>query len=160
MDKKLKRQTIFSKDRKYRYTLWREWDMFNNDFVVFIGLNPSTADETKNDPTIRRCIGFAKRWGYGALCMLNLFAFRMVNPNEMKKYEYPVGDENNKWIIEITQKAKLVIVAWGINGNHLNRDIEVLKLLDNIYCLGVTKKGFPFHPLYVKSNKKLIPFVL
>jgi hypothetical protein len=72
----MKRKTIFSAGRHYRYVLWREWEAANMEYAMFIGLNPSTADEVRDDPTIRRCAGYARRWGYGALCMTNLFAYR------------------------------------------------------------------------------------
>ena len=79
----------FSECRKYRYTLWRRWDgLFASGYAMFIGLNPSTADETNDDPTIRRCIGYARDWGYGGLCMTNLFAFRATLPKNMKAVDF------------------------------------------------------------------------
>jgi len=146
----MNRKTIFSPDRMYRYTLWREWDIFNPDYAMFIGLNPSTADEIKNDPTVRRCIGFAKDWGYGALCMTNAFAYRATDPREIISCALPIGSENDKWLVKVAKDAGIVIAAWGVNGSFLSRDKGVLKLLHNsIYCLGKTKDGYPRHPLYV-----------
>ena len=101
----INRQTIFSPCRRYRYTLWRAWDMFNPGYVMFIGLNPSTADEVQDDPTIRRCIGYAKEWGYGAFCMTNIFAFRATDPRVMKAQADPVGPENDKWLTECAKGA-------------------------------------------------------
>lgn len=155
----IERRTILSEDRKYRYTLWRDgWDSLNDDcrerdnFVVFIGLNPSTADENKDDPTIRRCVGFAKAWEYDALCMMNLFAYRATDPRIMKSKDRPVGDENDKYISQICKSAGLVIAAWGVNGTFLGRNDEVRALVDGLQCLGKTKDGHPRHPLYVRGN--------
>jgi hypothetical protein len=148
------RQTIFSPCRRYRYTLWREYDMFNPSYVMFIGLNPSTADEVQDDPTIRRCIGYAKDWGYGALCMMNLFAFRATDPRVMKSAKDPVGPENDAWLARCARDAGLVVAAWGAHGSYRDRDEEVLKLIDNVMCLGKTKEGYPRHPLYLKRTEK------
>jgi len=155
----IKRRTILSEDRKYRYTLWREgWDSLNENcrdrgkFVVFIGLNPSTADETKPDNTMTRCVGFAKSWGFEALCMVNLFAYRTKSPREMKRQIDPVGPENDKYIVQMCREASLVIAAWGTHGSFLGRDKEVMKLIDNLHCLGTTQDGYPKHPLYLRAD--------
>lgn len=151
----------FSPCRKYRYTLFRAWwddGLFVNrdrlNYAMFIGLNPSTADETKNDPTIRRCIGFAARWGYNGLCMANLFAFRSTDPRNMKACENPIGHENDRWISAYGCGAGIIIAAWGVNGGFMGRDEDVLKLVDGskLKCLRLTKGGFPEHPLYVPRN--------
>jgi hypothetical protein len=141
------RRTVFSTCRRYRYTLWREWGRDN--YCMFIGLNPSTADEKTDDPTIRRCIGFAKRWGFGALCMTNLFAFRATDPRVMMGASKPVGQDNDRWLVDCARRAGIVIAAWGTHGQFLGRDEEVLNLLDDLYCLRLTKEGFPAHPLYL-----------
>ena len=146
------RQTVFSVSRHFRYTLWREWDVLNRDYAMFIGLNPSTADETLDDPTIRRCSGFAKSWGYGALCMTNLFAFRATNPRTMMGHTKPVGEENDKWIVRCAREAGIVVAAWGTRGQFMARDKEVGGLLDELHCLGKTKDGSPRHPLYVRGD--------
>jgi hypothetical protein len=151
----IRRETLFSPCRTYRYSLWREWDMFNRMFVVFIGLNPSTADESKDDPTIRRCIGFAKEWGFGALCMLNLFAFRATDPKDMMSAGDPIGPENDGILRSICRESGKIIAAWGVHGSFLGRDKEVSKLIPMMWCLGTTKDGFPRHPLYVKKDQKL-----
>jgi hypothetical protein len=121
---------------------------------MFIGLNPSTADEVQDDPTIRRCIGYAKEWGYGAFCMTNIFAFRATDPRVMKTQADPVGPENDKWLTECAKDAGLIVAAWGAHGGHRNRDEEVIKLVDNIMCLGTTKDGYPRHPLYLPKTAK------
>jgi len=143
----------FSNNRKYRYTLFRIWDS-EKQYAVFIGLNPSTADETQNDPTVTRCINYAKAWGYGGLYMLNIFAYRATDPREMKKAASPIGDENNHWILHVCNRAGIIVACWGTHGTFLNRHKEILKLLDlhNVWCLGVTKDNIPKHPLYLKSN--------
>ena len=167
------RTTEFSPCRKYRYTLWREFvtsgDLLSHEraletasYVQFIGLNPSTADETKDDPTIRRCIGFAKAWGYGAMCMTNLFAFRATQPEDMKKCLEPVGTENEYYLLETGKKAGLIVAAWGVHGIHLRQNKKVhqafVSLGLQLNHLGLSKDGHPKHPLYLKADTKPIPF--
>lgn len=160
--------TIFSPCRKYRYTLWR--DFHDGDFcfdtsspslgyVQFIGLNPSTADETKDDPTIRRCIQFAKDWGYGALCMTNLFAWRDTDPRKMKAVENPIGEnyQNDFHLYDLASKAGLVVCAWGRDGNHQGRGKFVIARLKEVaesklHHLGLNDDGSPKHPLYLRSD--------
>lgn len=148
------RKTIFSPDRQHRYTLWREWDIFNSSYAMFIGLNPSTADETNDDPTIRRCIGFAKEWGYGAICMTNLFAYRATDPRLMKAAVDPVGPENDAWLLRCAKDAGLIVAAWGTHGGFLRRAEDVLEIISNVVCLGMTKGGHPRHPLYMLKTTK------
>jgi hypothetical protein len=152
------RSTIFSACRKYRYVLWREWDMTNPSYAMFVGLNPSTADENADDPTIRKCVGFAKRWGYGALCMTNLFAFRSTDPLKMQANPLPIGDDNDRWLQVCAMEAGVIIAAWGIRGPFMNRDREVIKLLPRFSCLKTTKDGHPSHPLYVPYSTAPISF--
>ncbi len=121
-----------------------------------IGLNPSTADETKDDPTIRKCVGFAKRWGYGALCMTNLFAFRATQPKNMRGDGRPIGNDNDRWLAACARDAGIIVAAWGVNGAFMGRDEEVKKILDNLMCLRKTKDGYPEHPLYVPYEIELI----
>jgi len=138
----------FSPCRKYRYSLFRWWDK-SKPYVMFIGLNPSTADETKDDPTIRRCIGFARKWGYGGVCMANIFAFRATDPLEMKSFEDPVGPDNNEWLKKLASGAGEVVAAWGVHGVHLGRNVDVRGLIPFMMCIGTTKDGHPKHPLYI-----------
>lgn len=150
-------KTVFSPCRKYRYTLWREWDsLIGGKYCMFVGLNPSTADEVTDDPTIRRCIGFAKRWGYGAVCMTNLFAFRSTDPMTMLACADPVGPDNDKWLVEIAKGAGIVVAAWGTHGDHLGRGKIVrmgfMQHGINLQCLGHTKDGYPRHPLYLRGD--------
>lgn len=156
---RLDRTTQFSEDRRYRYTLWRQWgDLFipDNKFVAFCCLNPSTADETLDDPTIRRCVGFSKRWGYSAFCMVNLFAFRATDPNDMKLAQDPIGPDNNEWIQRIAEQSSLFICGWGCHGSWRKRDAEVISRLKMgavpLMKLGsLTQEGYPRHPLYLSG---------
>lgn len=165
----------FSEDRKYRYTLWRDDLQANRDlfvdafangreklYVQFIGLNPSTADETTDDNTLRKCMKFARRWGYGSMCMTNLFAWRATDPDVMKAQSDPVGPDNDRWLKEIADKAGLIIVAWGNHGDHMQRDLEVLhELLKGykLHCLKINDDGSPQHPLYISSLQEPIEYV-
>lgn len=149
------KKTIFSPCRKYRYTLWRHWGgLFVSSYAMFIGLNPSTADETHDDPTIRRCIGFARDWGYAGLCMTNLFSFRSTLPAEMKVAEDPIGPDNNRYLSVISKNAGVIVAAWGVDGGHLGRDKGVRELIPNLNYLKLTKDGYPAHPLYLPKDLK------
>ena len=145
----------------YRYALWRIWDEFLPT-VAFIGLNPSTADETEDDPTIRRCVNYAKTWSYGGIYMLNLFAFRATEPKVMKAATDPVGPSNDTNILKYAKKCDKVIAAWGTNGTLNNRNIDVETGLGShgikLWCLKKTAGGHPNHPLYLKKDLKPIPF--
>jgi len=146
---------IFSEDRIFRYVLWRIWDL-DKPMTNIIGLNPSTADETTNDPTMRRCTSFSQEWGFGGFYMTNLFAFRTPYPNELIKAKDPIGIDNDKWIHEIHNRVNQTVLAWGTKGNLLNRDKVVYNAVkESSYCVDYTKKGFPKHPLYIKSGTKL-----
>lgn len=125
---------------------------------MFIGLNPSTADEKNDDPTIRRCIGFAQNWGFDALCMTNLFAFRATNPGDMLSQADPIGEDNNKTLCDLAKDASLIVAAWGTNGSYLGRDAYVKGMIPGLHCLQLTKEGHPGHPLYLPRTVKPIPF--
>ena len=154
---------LISECGQYRYWLRRQWtDITKPKTVVFIGVNPSTADATEDDPTIRRCIKFSQRWGGDALLMLNLFAFRATDPNDMKAQgPAAVGPENNRFLTEFTGTSFLTVAAWGVNGEFRQRDQRVVQMLDdgNLFCLGFTKDGHPRHPLYVRADTLLQPLV-
>ena len=130
--------------RKYRYALWRTWDDSMGK-VMFIGLNPSTADETVDDRTIKRCISYAQQWGYGGIIMGNLFAFRTPNPDEMKSSKSPVGEENDYWLKRLANDAELVVGMWGNSGKFLGRSEEVVAMFPNLHCLRLTGAGQPHH---------------
>ncbi|EEF61612.1 DUF1643 domain-containing protein [Pedosphaera parvula] len=148
---------IFSDCENYRYSLWRIWDD-DRPYVAFIGLNPSTADELKDDPTVARCRRYAEAWNYGGMYMLNLFAFRATQPEVMKGAKDPVGRDNDKRIMSVVKEAGLVMAIWGNHGAHRNRSVEVMGWLKNLNCLKVNKSGEPCHPLYLKKNLKPKPF--
>jgi len=150
------RVTVFSDSRLYRYTLWRQWGS-TESYAMFIGLNPSTADEVQDDPTIRRCIDFSEQWGFSGLCMTNLFAFRATDPKEMKRCPKPVGDQNDHWLVECSRDAGLIVAAWGNHGKHLGRDEQVIQLIERLDCFGLTKEKRPMHPLYLPKTSTLIP---
>ncbi len=149
----MKNTAKLSDCRQYRYALWRTWDQ-SKPCVMFIGLNPSTADETTDDPTLTRCINYAKSWGYGGVCMANLFAFRATEPAVMKATLDPVGVENDRWLVTLAENSGIVIAAWGNDGSFLNRAQHVTSLLPNLYCLKMNKSGEPAHPLYQKARLK------
>lgn len=149
---------VFSPCRTWRYSLQRSWSTSKR--LVVIGLNPSTADESKDDPTIRRCIGFAKRWGCGGLLMLNLFAFRATDPRELRNVSDPIGPENDGHLQRGTAGAPIVLAAWGAEGALFGRSADVRTKLYlagvHLFCLGTTAEGEPRHPLYLRGDTPLV----
>ena len=152
------KNATFSDCRKYRYVISRTWDG-KKKTILFIGLNPSTADEQIDDPTIRRCINYAQNWGYGSLLMVNLFAYRATMPTELKKVKNPIGNDNDLHIKELIKKVDLTVAAWGNEGSLLNRDKEIKKIIPNLMCLKINKSGQPAHPLYQKKDLQLIKYI-
>jgi hypothetical protein len=145
---------VLSPCRTWRYALERRWG--TGPFVLFVGLNPSTADESVDDPTIRRCIGFAKAWGFGGLLMGNLFAFRATSPRDLCRALDPVGPDTDVWLGTLSVRASVVVAAWGAHPFALSRSEDVLALLgDDVCCLGTTKSGAPRHPLYLPKTAAL-----
>lgn len=157
----------FSACMKYRYTLWREWGFSglyssqaalgrSDEYLMVIGLNPSTADDTQDDPTIRRCIDFAKRWGFGGLCMTNLFAWRDTKPENMKAAASPIQPagtrDNDKWLQHCADNAGMILAAWGTHGRYLDRSLDVVHKLPLMKCLVKNADGSPKHPLYVPAS--------
>lgn len=147
------RTAKFSPCRTWRYSLSRIWSS-KLPPVLFIGLNPSTADETLDDPTIRRCMRFAKSWGYGGIHMANIFAFRATKPEDMKAAVDPVGPDNDLVIAELVKGCPLAIAAWGVHGAFGDRWRIVAAMIPELHCLGLTKDGHPKHPLYLKADTK------
>ncbi len=147
----------FSPDRVHRYALWRTWDE-SGKIAMFIGLNPSTADEVKNDPTVTRCINYAKRWGYNGMIMSNIFAFRATDPKVMKAAQDPVGPENDKWLLKLANEANLIVAVWGNHGDFMKRGKAVMSLFEEseLHCLAVNKTGHPKHPLYCNNSLKAV----
>lgn len=146
----------FSHDRKYRYALWRIWDE-SKPLIMFIGLNPSTASEKMDDPTIRRVKRFAKDWGYGGVYMCNLFAIVSSNPNILLTNVDLLG-ANNEWLDIISIKCKDVLFAWGNFKQAEYRAKEVMNMFPQAVCLGINKNGTPKHPLYVAAKTQQINF--
>jgi hypothetical protein len=146
----------FSECRKWRYSLWRHWDwQSHGNCVMFIGLNPSTADEEKNDTTISKCVGFAKRWGYGGIYMLNLYAFCATQPEDMVRAADPIGPGNDEALSYYRIRAGLFVAAWGgsiptrlrPNLRYQTRIKQALECIARpVYCLGKTATGDPKHP--------------
>ncbi|HWZ20713.1 MAG TPA: DUF1643 domain-containing protein [Ktedonobacteraceae bacterium] len=151
---------IFDVSGRYRYSLSRTWSAYHPR-ILFVLLNPSTANEYKNDPTIRRCMGFARAWGFGSMEVVNLFAYRATDYRELFKARDPVGAENNRFLMQAFERCPTVVLGWGVRGAFLSRDHQVLSLLagrNDLYCLGITKAGQPRHPLYVKGDMRLVTF--
>lgn len=153
----MERGADISRCGRYRYTLWRKWAP--GETVMFIGLNPSTADATLDDPTIRRCIGFARAWGFGGLMMTNLFAWRATDPRDMKAAESPIGPFNNDVLWTAHMNAALTVAAWGAHGTHLGRDAAVRAMLPRLHYLRLTKDGHPGHPLYLPASLRPVEWV-
>jgi hypothetical protein len=154
-----------SPDRVYRYLLWRATG--TGPTVLFVGLNPSTADEQADDPAIRRCVGFAVREGYGMLEMANLYALRATDPRALRWHRDPVGPDNDAHLLARATAAAAVILAWGAVGReHAARVARVMELLRSVerqvgrplLCLGTTKAGAPRHPLYLRADCPLVPY--
>ncbi len=149
----MKKHAIISSCQKYRYALWRIWDE-ELPIVMFIGLNPSTADAVQDDNTIRRCITFAEKWHFGGLCMGNLFALRSVSPTALRRAKDPIGPENDRWLTTLKAKAKIAVAVWGDHGTYLGRDKIILKVFPDLYCLKLSMKNIPRHLLYLPGDLK------
>ncbi|MEM9318621.1 MAG: DUF1643 domain-containing protein [Pseudomonadota bacterium] len=143
---------IYSACERYRYMLTRVWDL-EGQKALFIMLNPSTATEAQNDPTVERCERRARALGFGAFRVLNIFAWRDTDPKAMRAATDPVGPANDEAITDSLDWADQVICAWGTHGAHLDRGkaVEALLRTSNrpLYHLGLSKEGHPKHPLYI-----------
>ena len=150
---------ILSECGKYRYSLTRSWNP-EKERVCFVMLNPSTADASNDDPTILRCIAFAKAWGYGSIEVVNLFAYRATDPRELKNVgaTVSVGPLNDKYLKLACDRSELTVAAWGVHGALWNRGQTVRLTLSEAQCLGVTKEGHPRHPLYVRADEPRVSF--
>lgn len=174
-----------SPDGRYRYLLWREWrgtgshdnwrwlggkdgaghELGEPKSCLFVMLNPSTADAETDDPTIRRCVAFAKRWQFDRVEVVNLFAHRATDPREILRMgdaADPCGVRNQGRIERAAQNAGVIVCAWGNHGSHLGQDETVLGYLEGwgapLKALGFTKDRHPRHPLYVRGDAELIEF--
>lgn len=153
---------IISDCGTYRYLLQRFWDS-RLETLNFIMLNPSTADASEDDATIRRCLGFARDLGFGSLEVTNLFALRSTDPRAIKTHAAPIGPENDERIIDAAKVCQLTICAWGTHGGHLNRANRVLDMLRKAgikpHALAFSKNGYPKHPLYLKKGLQPVRIV-
>lgn len=144
------RDAVLSADHLYRYALSRAWGPnWMGNHAVFIGLNPSTADWEHDDPTIRRCMGFARMWGFDGLLMLNLFAYRATDPAALVVVNDPVGPDNDGMLRETCRGKSTVVACWGTHGAFRGRGMEVKGMLKGLHVLRLTQQGFPAHPLYL-----------
>ena len=139
----------------YRYLLSRRWD--DGAGALFVMLNPSTADDLRDDPTIRRCVGFARRWRAPAVEVVNLYALRATDPRDLFAHPAPIGPDNDRTIADAAARAAVIVVAWGVHGaRDRERTARVIELLGarDVSCLGVTGGGDPRHPLYLSSRAR------
>ena len=153
---------VLSSDRQYRYALWRIWDR-KRRLICMVCLNGSNADETHDDHSVRKFIGFCNTLDAGGLLVGNAFAFRTPYPKVLRKADYPIGDNNDDWIRRLSSAATasggITIVAWGNHGAHLHRSGNLTGLFSEpVYCFGYTNSGEPKHPLYLSYYHKLIPW--
>ena len=146
----------YSRCRRYRYALWSKWSA--GPSVLFVLLNPSNGDENSDDPTVRRCIGFARSWGFGSMAMANLFALRTQSPDVLAQAAAPIGRSNDAWLEKLQDSTQLTIAAWGNHGHLLGRAAEVRPRLSNLHILGMTQLGEPQHPLYIAQTENYQPW--
>jgi hypothetical protein len=162
-EQQVARHARISDDGKYRYHLGRYWGSgMSGRQVAFVGLNPSTADAAQDDPTVRRCIRFARDWGFDQLLMVNLFAFRSTDPSYLWTASDPVGPENDQMLRAAAVESELVVGAWGAHElaipaarrlDRLFRELRESGLVQRGYSvLGLTRSGAPRHPLYMKAS--------
>lgn len=147
---------VFSDDRKYRYALWRVWDK-EKPLIMFIGLNPSKADENESDPTITRVKSFATKWGFGGFYMMNLFSYVTAYPKDLVN-PYANTEENDSWLYNVSKSCKTIIYCWGNFKQADARSKEVLKKLPGGFAIVINKNGSPRHPLYIKGNCTPVKF--
>ena len=152
---------ILSACGTYRYLLQRFWDP-RLETLNFVMLNPSTADATVNDPTIKRCLRFARDLGFGSIEVTNLFALRSTDPDAIPLHPRPIGPENDETIISSAKVCQMTICAWGNRGGYLGRSKHVLGLLREAgikpHALKVSKTGAPWHPLYLKADAQPVEY--
>ena len=152
--------SINSEDKQYRY-LWAAKVSDNTKRCMFLMLNPSIADENRSDPTVTRCMNFARDWGYGSLYVTNLFALRSTDPKMLKFHDDPIGKLNDDTIVEAARDSDIVVCAWGNHGKYLDRSESVVHAMKKegfsgkLHCLGLTKLNQPKHPLYLSKSTVL-----
>lgn len=148
---------VYSPCERYRYLLTRTWDA-TGPRALFVMLNPSTATEVQNDPTVERCERRARTLGFGSFRVVNIFAFRATDPAVMRAQADPVGPGNDSTIGESAAAASRILCAWGTHGAHLGRGAQVERLLratgQPLWHLGLTQAGHPKHPLYIGYDRQ------
>lgn len=151
------RSAVLSADGRHRYHLTRTWG--DGDRAVFVMLNPSTADAYSDDPTIRRCIGYARAWGLDGIEVVNLYGLRATNPADLWRTDDPVGPENDRWLAAAGLSPYALIAAWGVHARQ-DRVEAVISLpgYERLTCLNVTQDGAPAHPLYQPTMASLRPW--
>ena len=149
----MKRSAVFSECKTYRYTLSRIWGSGRN-VVPFVGLNPSIADEERDDLTIKKCIRFAQSRGADGVVMLNLFALVSTDPKALFSHPAPIGPDNDRFLRRFLSRADEAVVCWGCSHELQGRDRVVLEMIDSAVCLGTTKDGFPRHPSRLSYSTK------
>lgn len=142
---------------QYRYTLRRDLPSANKELkqILWVMLNPSTADATNDDPTIRRCVGFSTAWGFAEMVVVNLYAYRATDPKVLWSIPDPVGPDNDDYIREYSMCSDMTLCAWGKPGPDRGRALHVRGLIPNAHYLRMNKSGHPGHPLYLP--KELTP---
>ena len=165
-ESELKTGAILSPCGQYRYHLWRVWDDCL-PVMCFVMQNPSTADATEDDPTIRKCIHFSKREGFGGISVRNVFALRATDERELLTHPDPVGPENEEHLLAARQVSLMtrLVVAWGerLGGKRLAHhytNAAVILQGQKPYCLGINKSGEPKHPLFLRNDTPLVPFMM
>ncbi len=152
---------VYSECEHYRYQLTRTWDRAGEK-ALFVMLNPSTATEVQNDPTVERCERRARALGFGAFRVTNIFAWRDTDPKALRKAKAPVGPDNDRILTESCDWADRIIAGWGSHGDHLGRGAQVARLLRDtgrpVFHLGLTKAGHPRHPLYIAYRQQPEPW--
>lgn len=149
----------FSDDELYRYAWVASWG--KGKPLMVVGLNPSTADENQTDPTVAKCVQYAKDWKFPGLIMANAFAYRSTDPKKLYELEDPVGERNDFYLKELSTFAGCVLLAWGNHATYRNRSENILKLFNGLelFCLKTNKNGEPAHPLYLKKSIKPIHYI-
>ena len=155
---------VFSEDKRYRYLLWRNWIPDNQRRLLWVMLNPSTANATHDDPTLASCRRISAHQGYGGLEIVNLFAYRTTDPQQLGSTCDPVGIENDECLELVVKAPTDIVVAWGELGVFRDRDCEVLDLLSQnasgpLLCLGLLPNGCPRHPLYMPESTQPLPYL-
>lgn len=146
---------IISDCGTFRYQLHRRWSEANDKgLVLWVMLNPSTADAERDDPTIRRCIGFSKAWGYCGLMVGNVYALRSTDPKNLWKAADPIGPENDRHLNDMAARASLIMLAWGNNARPVRAAavVHLLRQWSDVHCLGISNIRAPKHPLYIRGD--------